>query len=39
METLETLFAIIRTLRRENGCAWDRKQTPETMWKCLAEET
>ncbi len=39
METLETLFDIIRTLRSEKGCAWDRKQTPETMWKCLAEET
>ena len=39
METLETLFNIIRTLRSEKGCAWDRKQTPQTMWKCLAEET
>ncbi len=38
METLERLFTIVRTLRRENGCAWDRKQTSETMWKCLAEE-
>lgn len=32
------LLQIIRTLRGENGCPWDRKQTPETMWKCLAEE-
>ncbi|WP_457553164.1 nucleoside triphosphate pyrophosphohydrolase [Desulfobacula sp.] len=39
METLDTLFAIIRKLRSENGCAWDKKQIPETMWKCLAEET
>ena len=38
MESLDTLFDIIRILRSENGCAWDRKQTPETMWKCLAEE-
>jgi len=38
LETLETLFDIIRTLRSEKGCAWDRQQTPETMWKCLAEE-
>lgn len=38
METLDTLFGIIRRLRSENGCAWDKKQTPETMWKCLAEE-
>jgi len=29
---------IIRRLRGKNGCAWDRKQTPLTMWKCLAEE-
>ncbi len=38
METIDTLFSIIKTLRGENGCAWDKVQTPETMWKCLAEE-
>ncbi|OGR13280.1 MAG: nucleoside triphosphate pyrophosphohydrolase [Desulfobacterales bacterium RIFOXYA12_FULL_46_15] len=38
METLDNLFDIIRTLRSDKGCAWDRKQTPETMWQCLAEE-
>ena len=38
METIDRLFNIIQTLRSENGCAWDKKQTPETMWKCLAEE-
>ena len=38
METIDRLFDIIRTLRSKGGCAWDRKQTPETMWKCLAEE-
>ena len=38
METIDRLFEIIRRLRSEKGCAWDRKQTPETMWKCLAEE-
>ena len=38
METIDTLFSIIRTLRSEEGCAWDREQTCETMWKCLAEE-
>ena len=38
MEKIDTLFKIIQTLRGENGCAWDRVQTPETMWKCLAEE-
>lgn len=29
---------IIRRLRGKNGCAWDRKQTPLTLWKCMAEE-
>ncbi len=38
METIDTLFEIVRKLRSENGCAWDQKQTPATMWKCLAEE-
>ncbi|MCP3932170.1 MAG: nucleoside triphosphate pyrophosphohydrolase [Bacteroidetes bacterium] len=38
MGTIDTLFTIIQTLRSENGCEWDKKQTPETMWKCLAEE-
>ena len=38
METLAPLLKIIRRLRGKNGCAWDRKQTPLTMWKCLAEE-
>lgn len=38
METIDTLFKIIRTLRSEKGCSWDKVQTPETMWKCLAEE-
>nr|WP_319395927.1 nucleoside triphosphate pyrophosphohydrolase [uncultured Desulfobacter sp.] len=38
METIIPLLEIIRRLRGENGCSWDRKQTPATMWKCLAEE-
>jgi tetrapyrrole methylase family protein/MazG family protein len=38
LETIDRLFNIIQTLRSESGCAWDKKQTPETMWKCLAEE-
>lgn len=38
MEDISRVMEIIRTLRGENGCAWDRKQTPLTMWKCLAEE-
>jgi len=39
LENIEILFEIIRTLRKEKtGCVWDRRQTPETMWECLAEE-
>ena len=38
MEDIDRLFNIIQTLRSEQGCAWDNKQTPETMWECLAEE-
>lgn len=37
-EGLTSLVKIIQTLRGENGCPWDRKQTPESMWKCLVEE-
>ncbi|ACN16640.1 tetrapyrrole methylase family protein (MazG family protein) [Desulforapulum autotrophicum HRM2] len=35
---LNGLIEIIQTLRGDQGCPWDRKQTPETMWKCLIEE-
>jgi tetrapyrrole methylase family protein / MazG family protein len=38
LETLTPVWEVIQTLRGENGCEWDRKQTPSTMWKCLAEE-
>lgn len=38
METIAPIMDIIQTLRGEDGCAWDRRQTPGTMWKCLAEE-
>ena len=38
METIAPILEIIQTLRGENGCAWDRRQTPATMWKCLVEE-
>lgn len=39
MDTIEDLFEIVQTLRSEKGCPWDRKQTPETIWKCLVEES
>ncbi len=38
METIVPLLEIIRRLRGKNGCVWDQKQTPLTMWKCMAEE-
>ncbi len=38
METIVPLLEIIRRLRGKNGCAWDQKQTPLTMWRCMAEE-
>jgi len=38
VETVTPLLEIIRRLRGENGCEWDRKQTSLSMWKCLAEE-
>ncbi|MCF8092798.1 MAG: nucleoside triphosphate pyrophosphohydrolase [Desulfotignum sp.] len=38
METLAPVLDVIQTLRGKNGCEWDRRQTPVTMWKCLAQE-
>ncbi|MGC9017126.1 MAG: nucleoside triphosphate pyrophosphohydrolase [Caldimicrobium sp.] len=35
---LTSLYEIIKTLRGEGGCPWDRKQTPETLKKYLIEE-
>lgn len=32
------LMRLIRTLRSENGCPWDRKQTPKTMHPYILEE-
>lgn len=33
-----SLYEIIATLRGEEGCPWDKKQTPETLKKYLIEE-
>ncbi len=35
---IERLLSLITTLRGEDGCPWDRKQTPETMARYLIEE-
>ena len=37
-EKLIALKALIETLRGENGCPWDRKQTPKSMSVFLIEE-
>ena len=36
---IEALIDLIETLRGENGCPWDRKQTPQTILAYLLEET
>lgn len=37
--SFEELVEIVRFLRSENGCPWDREQTHESMKKALIEET
>ena len=36
--TFEDLKSIMRILRSEDGCPWDRKQTHESLIPCLKEE-
>ena len=36
--SLDDLFRLIKTLRGENGCPWDKKQTPESVGIYLIEE-
>jgi len=38
-EAFGRLYGIIRRLRGPDGCAWDRKQTPESLRGNLIEET
>jgi len=37
-EAFGRLVELIRTLRSENGCPWDRKQTPQTFHHYILEE-
>lgn len=37
--TIEELKAILRILRSEEGCPWDRKQTHASLIPCLREES
>ena len=36
--TYEDFLEIIKTLRSENGCPWDREQTHESLKACMMEE-
>lgn len=36
--SLEDFIHIVETLRSENGCPWDRKQTHESLKPCMMEE-
>lgn len=36
--TYEDFLDIIKTLRSENGCPWDREQTHESLRPCMMEE-
>jgi len=36
--TYEDFLEIIKTLRSENGCPWDREQTHESLKPCVMEE-
>lgn len=36
--SMEDLIHIVETLRSENGCPWDRKQTHESLKPCMMEE-
>ena len=38
MYTYDDFLEIIELLRSENGCAWDKKQTHESLRPCLMEE-
>lgn len=39
MKEFDRLVEIIKVLRGENGCPWDKVQTLETLKPCLIEET
>lgn len=38
MKEFERLVEIVKILRSENGCPWDREQTLESLKPCLREE-
>lgn len=38
MTTFDTLIELAKKLRAPGGCPWDRKQTIESLMKCIEEE-
>ncbi|MBW5377583.1 nucleoside triphosphate pyrophosphohydrolase, partial [Brachyspira pilosicoli] len=38
MKSFEELISIVKKLRGENGCAWDRVQTFDSLIPCFLEE-
>ncbi|ACN84795.1 nucleoside triphosphate pyrophosphohydrolase [Brachyspira hyodysenteriae] len=38
MKSFEELISVIQTLRGENGCAWDKVQTFDSLIPCFLEE-
>ncbi len=38
MKEFDRLYEIVKTLRSENGCPWDREQTPRSVTSDLIEE-
>ena len=38
MKSFEELISIVKRLRGENGCAWDRVQTFDSLIPCFLEE-
>lgn len=39
MHTFDDFVKVVAELRSEHGCPWDRKQTFESLKKCLTDET
>lgn len=37
-DTFDSVMDIVKTLRSENGCPWDRVQTHESLERCMIEE-
>ena len=39
MQSFEELISIVKKLRGENGCAWDKVQTFDSLIPCFLEES